>query len=87
MYLSHFAEILASVVLFKQNCFREGEKKTKSLNSIGFHLIEYQTSLTKLVANVAALTSALELERPAAGGIFPETITNIPYNGPFGNSS
>lgn len=32
----------------------------------------------KLVANVAALTNALELDKPDAGGIFPETVTNIP---------
>lgn len=46
-----------------------------------------QTLFTKLVAKVAALTKADELLRPAAGGILPETVTNIPNCGPSDNSS
>lgn len=42
---------------------------------------------TKLVASVAALTIALELDKPAAGGTLPDTETNIPHWGPFGNLS
>lgn len=37
------------------------------------------TSLTKLVHNVAALTRALELDKPDAGGMLPETATIIPF--------
>lgn len=32
-------------------------------------------------------TNALELDKPAAGGIFPETMTNIPRLSQFGYSS
>lgn len=42
----------------------------------------------KLVVNAAALTRALELDNPEAGGIFPDTITRIPaICDAFGSSS
>lgn len=44
------------------------------------HLLQQykRTLFMKLVAKVAALTRALELDSPEAGGMLPETVTNIP---------
>lgn len=41
----------------------------------------------KLVASVAALTNALELDNPAAGGMLPDTVINIPCFSLFLSSS
>lgn len=50
-------------------------------------IIANHTLLMKLVARAAELTRALELDKPAAGGIVPDTVANKPIFSLVFNSS
>lgn len=52
---------------------------------IGFCSV--RTRLMKLVASAAELTRALELDKPAAGGMVPDTAANKPTFSPSFSSS
>lgn len=74
MYRSQSAEIFDNSSLFNDNCLKNHRFKSTSID----YPIRKPTSLMKLVASVAALTNALELDRPEAGGMLPFTSTRKP---------
>jgi hypothetical protein len=47
-------------------------------SAIDINITQILTSYKKAAHSVAALTNALELDRPDAGGMLPDTITFIP---------